>query len=628
MFDKDNKKIERAMKKKLGKDYYKPSDKDENLLDDELKDRGKLVRIVCLIAVAVLLLGVIGTISIVNVTYENKASEGIEGLDLSALPIDDNEATVEKLKEVSKYLDYLGSSVNDSTLTLNTLYKDQELLKENDDLSREQIVSISENIGGIDREISSIKKEVTSLINELKSSEDISHEQYTERLSDITERVKTLNAALDNSYSDISSLIERLEGAQKSDYASLIDSLNKTKDTLGADNLNSLNTLKDILAELDTGVQDSLTSLNNDISNKYLTLNDNMESSFRTLNTDIVNNFNTTINGEDGLREYIESSFANVGTELQKVFQFVADGKKILATALATKGQTVAEDEPFEGIRNAILNIPQQLVIGVAEIPGEIEYIYHYHVDAEGNRVNTDALTASGGCYTSGYHVHDGSCARHTASGGNGCAHGSFSSGEDATPALGACGRCGGTIDCWYTGGNIWSYSCRNYTTVTYTVYDCGNSPNNRFALGCGLADGQIIGANIHYAQFDSLPESSISYYAALQGTDNPLGISGRTAALLLPQSVESPQLTITENPVILNPDTSEDAAEEDIEKEPDDAYAETENISTGGTDEEDSNEGEIENEEIENEDFRDNDTTIDDTEGIDISFENMTGNP
>ena len=62
----------------------------------------------------------------------------------------------------------------------------------------------------------------------------------------------------------------------------------------------------------------------------------------------------------------------------------MSNGKQGLASALLTKGMEVSQDATFSQFREAILQIPQKLVIGVQEVPGEISYDYHYHTDAEG----------------------------------------------------------------------------------------------------------------------------------------------------------------------------------------------------------------------------------------------------
>lgn len=97
----------------------------------------------------------------------------------------------------------------------------------------------------------------------------------------------------------------------------------------------------------------------------------------------------------------------------------MSSGKRLLASALLTKGVECPEDATFKQIYDAILRIPQQVVIGVERVPGEISYDYHYHKDGRGNTVhdNEVALDQQGGCFTVDIkHSHTGSAAN-----GGGC---------------------------------------------------------------------------------------------------------------------------------------------------------------------------------------------------------------
>lgn len=92
------------------------------------------------------------------------------------------------------------------------------------------------------------------------------------------------------------------------------------------------------------------------------------------------------------------------------VFQYVSDGKKLLASALLTKGVTCAEDASFMDIYNAIISVEQELLIGVEQIPGTITYDLHHHVDGNNNLLNVEMNGTQGGCYTTPvYHRHIGS---------------------------------------------------------------------------------------------------------------------------------------------------------------------------------------------------------------------------
>lgn len=127
-------------------------------------------------------------------------------------------------------------------------------------------------------------------------------------------------------------------------------------------------------------------------------------------------------------------------------------------------------------------------MIGVDQVPGKIEYDYHYHTDAAGNRVGEVAhQDTQGGCYTKPvYHTHTDSCYQMTHE------HNEHCKGHPVW------------VD-WAGVEPYWGY-----------IYDCGDYPLNKrgdlictlptstdfpiyYELGCGLADGQIVGARIVY---------------------------------------------------------------------------------------------------------------------------------
>lgn len=157
--------------------------------------------------------------------------------------------------------------------------------------------------------------------------------------------------------------------------------------------------------------------LNNNINSNFSLLGNDLMEHFTSVSQRIAVLHNETSDSSNSIKELIETSTNAINQKLQSVFQSVSNGKKLLASALLTKGVSVAEDATFAQIAQAILSIPQKMVIGVQEIPGEISYDYHYHVDKNGSFPHTNTEGTSGGCYTiAQYHVHTGS-----SNSGSGC---------------------------------------------------------------------------------------------------------------------------------------------------------------------------------------------------------------
>ena len=214
----------------------------------------------------------------------------------------------------------------------------------------------------------------------------------------------------------------------------------------------------------------------------------------------------------------------------------MSDGKKLLASALLTKGVCCAEDATFAEIHQAIVNVPQELVIGVQELPGSIAYDYHYHVDADGNEIHTEILESAGGCYVHPiYHVHSGS-----SKSGEGCyTEPIYHTHKDSCYSEGS-----HKADC-PTHRGYHSYNCTEHDyhgdggpCEGFDLYDCGghrylscslgsgvigyslncgrdNSSIEGYKPACGLVDGQIVGAHIVYD--GSLVSNVASYMMDVQ---------------------------------------------------------------------------------------------------------------
>ena len=197
----------------------------------------------------------------------------------------------------------------------------------------------------------------------------------------------------------------------------------------------------------------------------------------------------------------IESSsnarFSGLDQAVQSVFQRVSNGKKLLASALLTKNVTVDEDASFREIHDGILNIKQQIVIGTDQLPGKIEYEYHHH---------TGSPADGGGCYTvPNIHQHVGSCYVVCQVDESGC----HSDGNYNDNGMMHCPKTVRHSYCW-NGETRWSEWVHPDDGSSHVDEDrhsehlvtvCGKNAGVQegWKTGCGLSDGQIIGAHIVY---------------------------------------------------------------------------------------------------------------------------------
>ena len=294
--------------------------------------------------------------------------------------------------------------------------------------------------------------------------------------AELQTRVQELSALLENRMNRVDQNLSGLDknvtglGNNISGLSENVNGLNENVDGVGK-NVESLFTR---IGEMDNGMQTNLTTLQQTFAKQFGDLN-----------------VSAGQNTEE-LKSYLEELNNGLKQDMNQVFTSVSNGKKKLASALLTKGVSTNEDATFAQLAEAILNIDQKLVIGVEEIPGTIRYQYHYHVDVSGNQPHTEKSDTAGGCYTGthghvhsvedgcykeeSYHVHRDDCS-------------GYPVWVDWAP---------GVEPYW---GFI--YTCGEPANATRRVLICSKQAGSTdyYVPSCGLADGQIIGAEIVYDQ-------------------------------------------------------------------------------------------------------------------------------
>ncbi len=452
--------------------------------------------------------------------------ESMEGADLSGM---------------SDSLTSVESSITDTeTRILSTqerIRELQELLQQNSETDREYITSefseISESLTTVMSEYERLTEGMQVLREQIQSSESENKEEILKQLSDLQSK---LEKDTDGKLESIRQQMQQASDAYKEQLekmqANLDDSIGKINTNMN-DSLSSLNTtVNDSLTNLNTNVKDSITNLNTDVSNQYEDLSKQQTSNYEALITYQNNEFTKIYadrqSGTKELMERIANLENSLNGSLSQVFTSVSNGKQKLASALLTKNMEVSEDATFEQIAEAIQNIPQELVIGVQEIPGQVQYEFHDHSAGDGSHPGTEKVGTElqGGCFvTPIYHVHSG-----TASSGDGCytepvyhSHGSgcyttiyvsaktsnrvkqlhYANGEQYYDYY--CDECGST----FMSVNGWHQCARNVLACSKTeggldYYEpgCGMTEETvvGYSAGCGYVDHQITAAHITYS--------------------------------------------------------------------------------------------------------------------------------
>ena len=469
-------------------------------------------------------------------TIQHRLEENASGM--TGKVTDLEKTTHTKVNEIRTDMESIHTDVTKTLEEISRIMQEMDAQKKQDNTDHKESITeinrINESVQSVNQTVSKLEdrlntsyENLKNLVQEVRTTEEKNRELWTQEQTQLTEQQKqllkeveesrqetirslalvesnlknmlesdmvqitaafgSLTAELQTRVQELSSLLENrmnrvdqnLSGLDKnvnglgnniSGLSENVNGLNENVDGVGK-NVESLFTR---IGELDNGMQTNLTTLQQTFAKQFGDLN-----------------VSAGQNTEE-LKSYLEELNNGLKQDMNQVFTSVSNGKKKLASALLTKGVSTNEDATFAQLAEAILNIDQKLVIGVEEIPGTIRYQYHYHVDASGNQPHTEKSDTAGGCYTGthghvhsvedgcykeeSYHVHRDDCS-------------GYPVWVDWAP---------GVEPYW---GFI--YTCGEPANATRRVLICSKQAGSTdyYVPSCGLADGQIIGAEIVYDQ-------------------------------------------------------------------------------------------------------------------------------
>lgn len=378
------------------------------------------------------------------------------------------------------------------------------------------------NLDSVHEDITLTQSEIKNILNDMKTADEEKMMDIINRFAGVNNKLVNINSAMENAHNDIKGLISSLQSSTEKNQEKLLEALTTIDSSFSSQNSENFELLVNSMQTQTDTVHNWFNSLNNSVTSNFESLSNtvtNIEQSALQNKDEVLNNFNQSFSnlsaamGDLGqavtgskdeiiqrltdIETKTDIRFSDLDTSIQSVFQSVSDGKKILATALLTKNITVADDATFEEIQQAILEIPQKIVIGVEQVPGEIEYTYHYH---SGDAAN------GGGCYTTRlYHQHSVNCytkavcqpyclgLTHTSRNDHWDVH------ENSRFMHPDCGM--GVIyrsPKHYVGDPC---NCDHMDSHTYDKLSCGktNATPEAWTTGCGFVDGQIIEVRIVY---------------------------------------------------------------------------------------------------------------------------------
>lgn len=417
--------------------------------------------------------------------------------------------SMQQISATTESLETIRESIKNSELLITQI---QDGLQDNSEntktLVADQMNELTNQLEEIDKRYVTSAEDLKSLIDHLGQDQSKAAEEMTEKLGEVESNLTA------NSKTQVTESVKEIKDAFEKKTDDMGDRLSNQYEELNSNIASNYKDLGDQYDLLSSDLGNQFNTLNNELNVKYDGLNSNMAENYTHLQGQMSEFQQTLIslgNGNEAMQAYLEQQFGSVDGKLSQVFQSVSSGKSMLASALLTKGVEIPQDASFNQIKEGILAIPQTIYLGTETqyLPGRISFDYHNHVDGAGNATGGAAtLGGSGGCYTKpAYHVHGDSCYRTYSyvayryepipwEWTNAHTHGnSYTGVPDNCKTCSFCGAheiYGGHYDhvkeyeYLATGRELTCTKIEGQTIDAYTI-------------GCGLSEGQIVGAHIVY---------------------------------------------------------------------------------------------------------------------------------
>ena len=469
-------------------------------------------------------------------TIQHRLEENASGM--TGKVTDLEKTTHTKVNEIRTDMESIHTDVTKTLEEISKIMQEMDAQKKQDNTDHKESITeinrINESVQSVNQTVSKLEdrlntsyENLKNLVQEVRTTEEKNRELWTQEQTQLTEQQKQLLKEVEESRQETIrslALVEsNLKNMLESDmvqitaaFGSLTAELQTRVQELSTLLENRMNRVDQNLSGLDKnvtglgnnifGLSENVNGLNENVDGvgknveslftRIGELDNGMQTNLTTLQQTFAKQFGdlnvSAGQNTEELKSYLEELNNGLKQDMNQVFTSVSNGKKKLASALLTKGVSTNEDATFAQLTEAILNIDQKLVIGVEEIPGTIRYQYHYHVDASGNQPHTEKSDTAGGCYTGthghvhsvedgcykeeSYHVHRDDCS-------------GYPVWVDWAP---------GVEPYW---GFI--YTCGEPANATRRVLICSKQAGSTdyYVPSCGLADGQIIGAEIVYDQ-------------------------------------------------------------------------------------------------------------------------------
>jgi predicted nucleic acid-binding Zn-ribbon protein len=367
--------------------------------------------------------------------------------------IETNEHTTEKLGEIKEYLTQLDRVVTDNQKSIDSIYETTNNFSNKETQENLKTVNntITQKVTGLDKSMSDIHSkigETNSRIADLEKLITSGGKDQSEKIATGFNQIANDLTLIQKNYADIQAGNKALSDELKkaiadgdenldknisSKYSELVTKLGDMDNKMDNNNKNTIDSFKDDISQLGAGVEakiddlkgdmntgldgvnsnvnEKMDSLSTDVGNKMDSLSTDVGNKVDSLSTDMGSRMDTLDQSVGDKISGMESRFTELTEKLDQVFQRLSNGKKSLASALLSKGVSINEDATFDEFSEAIRNI--QLIEVGPFMPGDPNYVYHTHKDAEGNVVDSKYNQVQGGCFNrEANHKHTSSCYR------------------------------------------------------------------------------------------------------------------------------------------------------------------------------------------------------------------------
>ena len=336
---------------------------DEEETVNEVNDFGKetkawplTVITVIILAIIALLAGAITYISTASRLEKNKKETIDEMYQVEAECMENaDQISEEMIDELTQIKDYL-TSVEESIATNESLLSEYSESSENgySELSvtyKDSTQKIGNDFNQMNSQIKTTKENIETLIKELEGKGNTNQNELKTQYNTIKESITEIDKEFSSSHDKINDLIKELSSKEDSNSKELASKLKTMESGLTKVENENMSQIRDRLTDMEDKYTELLSDLEALMNADFDELDQTINNKFDSLNLSFTQ-------GNDSTKEELDK----INENLQLVFQFVSDGKELIASATTDKGIESNKDAIFSVLANGISLIGTDVV--------------------------------------------------------------------------------------------------------------------------------------------------------------------------------------------------------------------------------------------------------------------------